>query len=359
MAEITTNQVVAGLKKGSTFGTEGDITSAGIYLYASRITVNGGFGDFRPRDVGLAGKKTSIARLAFNATVQVVCDLTYGQGWLALFAGLMGTESTPTEITGGQTDYSINIDLADTADIYWTLGYSIEDDRTISIYSLKINSATIQLDINSPGTVTFSGIADRVVEGSANTVAEISALTKYAYESVTLGGANHYFRIDAYSAGTALTNADDKTIQGVTISLSRPYQPRFGLRAANTPYTMNPLQLGDIQGALTVRHVGLDNATYDMLTQYTAKSALMAEFFYDGAQIGSGVNSSNKWQFPLLNPMGQFPRGHDLAGNNQYFNTEITYEMLKTTAAPAGMSGVTDYLRLVDIHRTRSTKWTA
>src|SRR5689334_11604557 len=120
MATITSNNVVAALKKGSTWGTEVIVTS-GVYLYASSIQLSGGFADFLARDFGQSGKRTSQARLQADFNVTITCDLTYGQGWLALFASLMGTESTPAEVTGAQGDYLDNIDLADTTAIFWTL----------------------------------------------------------------------------------------------------------------------------------------------------------------------------------------------------------------------------------------------
>lgn len=360
MAIISTNDVVAGLKKGATWGTEPDMTSGGINLYASNITVNAAFGDFLARDFGQGGKRTNNARLALNASVSITCDVTYGQAWLALFAGVAGTESSPSEQTGSQTDYLTTHDIADSIfGLFWNLAYSIETDRTIAIYSMKVTSFSYQQGVNNAGSITFNCIADRVVEGSQNTVAEITALTDYAYETATMGGTNHYFRIDSYSVGTALTSGDDKTITNIAFSLSRPMQPRFGLRGANTAYTLEPVQVGPIEATLTVTMSELDNATYDMLTQWSTPGFLMAEYFIDGSQIGTGVNRSLKWQFPYLKVTGQFPAGHDVPNNATLLNPSITYHMLKAPAAPSGMSGVTDLVRLTSIGPTRSTKWTA
>lgn len=358
MAVQTTRDVIAGLKKGSTWGTEGDVTSAGINLFASNITLNAVWGEALSRDFGQTGKLTDVRRLALNVSGSITCDLTYGQGWLALFAGVMGTESSPSEQTVSQTDYLVNHDVADTNyGLFWTLGYSIESDRSISLYSMKITSASFQMAPNSQGSVTFQFIADRAVEGSANTVAELIALTDYTYEEATMGGANHYFRIDTYASGT-LTNADDKTITGISFEISRSMSPIFGLRGANTRYAMEPIDF-TTRGTLTVTHSELDNATYDMLTQWTTPSKLMAELFIDGDQIGSGVNSSLKFQWPYLQVTGALPTHHDVPNNGTIRNPSITYHMLKAPSAPAGMSGVTDLMRLAEIHRTRSTKWTA
>lgn len=358
MATISFNDVVAGLKKGSTWGTAGDITASGINLYASQISISGGFADFLTRDFGQGGKRTNNARLQADFNVTITADLTYGQAWLALLAGLYGTESSPSETTGGQGDYSCHHDVADsTYGIYWTLCFSIESDRVLEIPSLKVVGMTIQQDINQAGTVTFQCVASNVQLSSTNTVAEITALSDLAYETCTLGGANHYFRIDSYSASTALTNADDKTILGYTFSMTRPHSPIRGLRGSNTAYTMEPKQLGPIEATLTVRYNELDDGTWDILSEWLSPSFKMATLFVDGSQIGSGVNRSITMHFPYLKPKGQFPAGHDVQSNNGLFTPTIQYDALKAASNAAGMSA-SDICRVTTISQ-RSTKWTA
>lgn len=360
MSVITTNNVVAGLKKASTWGTEGDITSSGINLYASTIAISGGFADFLPRDFGQSGKRSNNARLQADFNVTITCDWTYGQAHLALLASVMGTESSPSETTGGEADYSTNHDVADsTTGIYWTLVYNIETDRVIAIPALKVTGFTLTQAINGAGTITFQCVADRVIESSANTVAEITALTDYGYETAVLGGTNHYFRIDSYSTVSALTNADDKTITSYTLSISRPHQPIRGLRGADTGYTKEPLQVGPIDATLSVTMSELDNASYDILAEFFTPAFKQAELFIDGSAIGAGVNRSFKWQFPYLKFTGAFPAGHDIPNNASLLQPVATYHLLKAPAAPSGMAGVTDLARLVSIGPTRSTKWTA
>lgn len=360
MAVISTNNVVAALKKGSTWGTEADITSGGINLYASQISISGGFGDFLPRDFGQAGKRSNNARLAGNFDVTITCDLTYGQGWIALAAGLLGSEEVPAEVNVGEGDYRSAHDVADlTTGLFWTLVYSIETDRAIAIPSLKVSSMTMTADVNQPGSVTFNCVADAIIESSANTVSEITALTDYEYETATLGGTNHYFRLDSYSTTTALTNADDKTILGFTMAMSRPLQRRFALRGASSRYTQEPLQFGPIDATLQLRLSELDNATFDAFGDWVSPSFKMAEFFIDGSIIGAGANRSIKLQFPYLKIKGQIPAGHDVPNNNSLMLPVVTYDMLKAPAAPSGMTSITDLLRMTEIHPTRSTKWTA
>lgn len=163
MAIISTEKVIAGFKKATTWGTEVAITS-GKYLYCSQISLSGGDEDFFPRDTGLAGVRSSIARLARNVNVSITCDKTYSQAWLGLVAGCLGTESTPSETTASQGDYAETIDVAaSTADIFYSFCFNIETDRVIALPSLKITGFTIEQAINGAGTVTIQGIADTVL----------------------------------------------------------------------------------------------------------------------------------------------------------------------------------------------------
>lgn len=292
--------------------------------------------------------------------MSITCELTYGQGWLTLLSGLLGTESTPAETTGSQADYSCNIDMADsTSGLFWTLCYSVETDRVIEIASLKPTSMTLTLDINQPGTVQFQCIADSIAISSTNTVAEIAALTDYPFETCVLGGTNHYFRHDVYSVSTALTSADNKAISGFTLNVNRPLQRRYGLRGALTPYTLEPPQLGPIDATLTARFTELDDGTWDLFGEWVSPSFKMAEIFFDGSQIAAGVNRSYKLQMPYMKIKGSIPPGHDVQSNNGLFLPSATWDLLRASAAPAGMSGVSDLLRVVPVFPTRSTKWQA
>lgn len=118
---------------------------------------------------------------------------------------------------------------------------------------------------------------------------------------------------------------------------------------------MQPLQVGPIEQSLTVRMSELDNASYDLWSLWSAGTEQKIEIFVDGSQVGTGVNLSYKYQFPRLIPRGQIPSGHDVANNASLFQPEITFEAVVASAAPTGMSGVTNS-RLTAIHRS-SSKW--
>jgi hypothetical protein len=362
MSVISTQQVIAGYKVGATWGTEVQVVvgSTGVNLYASQIQVSGGFADFLSRDFGQSGKRSNNARLQADFNVNITCDMTYGQGWLGLLAAFLGTESTPAEQTGSQADYLETIDFADSIDgKFITLAYTIETDRVIAFPSLKVVGVTIQQAINAAGTVSFRCIADRCIVSSTTSYANLSGLTTYNYETCTMGGTNHYARFDVYSTSVALTNADDRTILGYTLTLNRPFQPKRGLRGANTAYTLEPIQVGFVDCTLQLQHNELDNASFDIFGEYTTPAFKMAEIFLDGSVIGTTVNRSLKFQFPYMKIKGAIPPGHDVANNNSQFQPTATFDLLKAPAAPSGMSSVTDICRVTSIGPTRSTKWLA
>lgn len=357
MAVISRENVVAAIKIGAVWGTE-VVVSSGIFLRCSKISVSDSYGDYVPRDIGTAGKYTTQTRLEQKVDVTIECDMTYGQGWIALLASLMGTESTPAEQTVGQGDYLSNIDLADTSSLFWSLAFNIETDRVMSIPSLMVQSVTIPFAPNSGSTVSFQCIADTRIISVTSTVANINAATAYNYEAATLGGTNHYVRVNA-AGGAGLAAGDNKTVLSGSMTLSRPLERLYGVRGASTRYTMQPFQSGMIDARLRLKFSELDDATYDIWGDYLSQVQRKAEVMIDGSIIGSTINRSLKFQMPLLISMPQAPSEHDLQSIQGRNQPEIEYRMFKAAAAPTGMAGVTDYLRVAEIHPTRSTKWTA
>lgn len=355
----STSEINCGIKKATTWGTEVQVTgSSAIALFPSSLQLNDSFADFLSRDIGQGNFRTSQARLQEDCSFSMSFDTTYASnGVYALLAGFMGTESSPTETTVGQSDYSCTMDFASSVyGNFWTLAYSIETDRVRAVPAFKVVSVTYTHAVNGAGTWTFQCVGDRSIVSSLTTVGNLQGLTTYSYETATLGGTNHYARINTQS-GAGLSLSDNFTGIGWTLTMTRPHQPLFGLRGENTKYTLEPRQNGPIDCALKVDFTEVDDASLDMLSHWTNATKLKAEFFFDGTQIASGVNRSLKIQFPYLQATGQGPTGHDWANNNSLLLPSLTYRALKASAAPTGMTGVTNLVRFTPIFETRSTKW--
>jgi hypothetical protein len=348
----------AALKKGATWHTESDIASGGIYFFATKIAISGGYDDYRPTDVGTGGKRVDQKRLNGKFNVAITCNTTSNQGYMALLASLLATESTPAEQTTGQGDYLRTLDLADTMSVFWTLCWKAETDESRCIPSLKITSVKWACDANGNGTWEIQGICDTFIKGVTNTAAKIDALSQVAYESLMLGGSTAYFRYGAYSVGTALSSSNNLPILSMEFNLSRGLQGQWGLDTANPGLTVEPLQQGDIDASVMFKLPTLNRAQADLMADWQSAAYKMAEVYFSGTVIGTGVARSMKMQFPYMQAPGAVPGGQDVAGNNQFLNPSLSFTLLKAPAAPAGMTGVTDYLRITSID-ARSTKFTA
>ena len=350
MATISVNEVDICIDKAATWGTAVDLTTAGRLIHASNWSVTGAFDEFSQNDIGFDNFRTEVERLGFNLDVSMTCDLSYHGQWLMILASIMGTSTaSPAETTGGQGDYLHVIDLAsNNKGKFMTAAWSVEDDYVLEIPSIKWHTFTIESNANGVGTFSAQGIGDRLVDNASasNTYAEITAETYPTYQACVLGGTNHYMRFDDYSTTTALTNADDKNILNYKLTIARPMQKRFTLRGANSPYSLEPLQLNKTTGEFQFQMSEIDNAQIDGIVDWLAQQKVMSELFFDGAQIGTGVNTSIKIQLPYMEHKGTMPTGYDVPSSNTLMQPTFMFNLLKATTAPSGMSGVTNYARI-------------
>lgn len=362
MASISVNEVDILIDKASTWGTAVDATSAGRLLHVSNLTVSPAFEEFTSPMIGFDNFIDSVTRLQLGLNVSVTCDTSYGGQWLLILASLLGTATaSPAETTGGQGDYAHNFDLASNNNgKFTTLAWTVETDYALEIPSIKWSSVSVQQNNNGVGTVTFQGIGDRVVDNASvvNTYTEIMAETHPTYQAAVLGstaGTNHYLRLNA-QAGAGLTSGENIEILNWGFTLERPMQARYVLRGANSAYTLEPLQLDKSRGEFFFQAAEINDGAINGIVEWLANSQKKAEVFMDGAQIGSGVNTSLKFQFPKLFPAGAMPTGYDVPSANALMQPTFRYQLAKASAAPTGMTGVTNYLRAVTID-TRSTAY--
>lgn len=365
MAGIDSNSSNVGFKKSSTWNTETAITSTGaMRLRCSALSAKQQINTFTGRDIGAGRKMTATTREEVSLPVSVACDSTYGQSYLAFLAAVMGTEGSATETTVGQSDYSHTFDLADNVynsnKIIWSLGWTTEDATYLRVIpSVKFGGFTFQSDVNKVGTWTFRGLGDRIVDSGATTTnANLAALSNSTdYEFAPLGGSGLYFRINT-SSGGSLSSGDNKDIEYVSVELNRNFVPEYSARGASSGYILEPREQGFIIGKLTVRFREIAEGTQAIQSWIENQTKLKAELFYSGATINSGVATSFKFQFPYMEIEPADPDGYDIANNSSLMKPTVTFNLLKASAAPTGMTGVTDYLRITAIDR-RATKWTA
>lgn len=362
MARISTPEVDIAIGNGTTWGTAADLTASnkGFLIHASQFSVSDTFGQYEPRDIGFDLFVDTVVRLERSVQVNITCDLAYDEMWLQILANFLGSDtSSPAEQTASQGDYLHNLDwTSSNSGKFQTLVWKVEDDYVLEIPSVKWQSITITSTANGVGTFSATGIGDRVVDNASvsNTVSEINALS-YAssqFRAAPLGGANHYFRINAQGGGS-LSGSNDMEILQYTMSLNRQLESLRPLRGSNTAYTIEPRQQTPTRGTLSFQLSEINDAQLAGYTEFLAKTEKKAELYIDGDIIGSTLNRSLKFQFPRLSPAASGPDGFGVPNNASNMLPTYTYDIIKASAAPTGMSGVTSF-RLATTS-TRSVRW--
>lgn len=358
----SSNDVTVSMKKASAWGTAVAVSS-GLKLFCSSLTPGGGFEESVSPDYGLAKKPTDLQRGSGSFNLGLTCALTFNQPWLALVASVMGTEASPVETTGGQSDYRHDIDMSDSisgsSKQIWSLGWTVEDaTKIIEVPSFKPYEFTIEATVNQGGSVTINGLCDRFkIASQTSTYANVTSNTASAYSRAMFTGLNAYCRMNAQSGG-ALSGSNNLPVDNFRLTVRRGLRPQHVLQGADSPYIVEPKDVDAIEATLTIRLREIDSSVLDSLAHWESQTEQKAEIFMDGAIIGAGVNRSLKFQLPRLMPDPAFPGGYGFQNNSSIMQPEITFRMLKATAAPTGMTGVTELLRIVGID-LRSTKWTA
>lgn len=360
MASINTQQAKVAVGKGVTWGTAVDLTGGGVgaNIHTSALTIGGSRGRFTPNDNGFDNFISELELLEYSVDLSLTFDLTYQGIWKIFVAALFGTVTgSPAENNVGEGDYLHDFDPASSvAGNFLTLAYLLEDDRSLEFPSVKPISFAITQSTNGVGVITVNCIADRLVTNSpVNSQADIDSLSYPTYQAAVLGDTNHYLRLNTQSGG-ALSSADDMEILNYNFSFNRPLQRNYPLRGANTKYTTEPAQLDVCTGQLSFLLNEIDDGSLDILDDWNDGNEKKAEIFIDGDQIGSGDNTSIKLQMPRLSPSEGVPAGHDIPSSRQLMQPTATYDMLKASAAPTGMTGVTNMCRMETVE-TRSAAW--
>lgn len=345
--EIVSSEGIVGFGTGSTWGTGVTVDTRLRTTTQRPNTQRNVLGT-----VGHDSRKRKKAKLAEeNVTYDLTCPLTFGGHWLDLYGLFAGTESVRTEQTASQGDDLQTIDISDNNSAFATMAWDAESDVVEELPSYMVTQANFQGAHNALGSVSFSGIASEHINtaGSAtNADTDLDALTYgQTEEDVVFNGTNVYFRVGDYSTGTALDSSNDLVAQQFSISVAKPVQPRFGMRGASTHKTLLPKDSGIVEVLFNFTLESIDDAGMDLLAKYNAVTDLMAEIFVDGAQIGTGVNTSLKFQLPALRATQPGERGY--AGQATMTRPTFALTAFVPAAAPAGMSGVTELLRLTTI----------
>lgn len=301
--------------------------------------------------LGHDSRKRRKAKLGVEQTnISIAGPQVFGGGWLKLFALMCGTSGAPTEQTVGQGDYRHIIDISDFNTKFVTLAHLAESDVVEEVNSALLTQFTLTGQDNQVGSWSAQGIGSRLNNTTPiNTPAGLNALVyTQAEEDVVPCGANTYFRIGNYSTGTPLGAGNNLKVKSYTFTLSKPVSTRYAGWSPGCHRTLQPKDSGIVMVQLSVTLESVDDSTIDLLNKYNNETELMAEMFVDGAQIGTGVNTSLKLQIPALKALQPGQRGY--TGQATIANPTLNMEGFVAAAAPSGMTGVT-YPRLTTIDR--------
>lgn len=356
MASRSTGENKIGLIKGVTWGTAVAL-GAGAVLVHARYTLSNSRGEFTPSDVGFDLFVEEITKLEETVDITFTAELFYGTHATMLLAMVLGDDNA-AETTVSEGDYAHTIDMTANNDGLFTTmvaSYGSGNTEVIEFPSVKWATVRITHAANGVAVLEATGMADRaVISGTVNDLADLDACSYQDFDDFddrycVLAGANHYFRINAAS-GAGLSSSNDMEILNYEFEITRELERDFTLRGANTRYTKEPKQLAPSTGTLSVQFHEINASTIDLLSLWSDGTKQKAEIYFDGSQIGAGVNRSFKFQFPKLEAVGEIPTGFDLPNNNSRMRPTITFRTLRASAAPTGMTGVTNYLRVVAIN---------
>lgn len=355
MSAIVRAQGKIGLGIGSAWRTAVNCTKA-VHATLVAVPVEG---KFDRRGVGYGTMRSDTTHLETTLDVTLSIDLQYNSCLAYVLAALFGTD---TKSVLNTHDYQHILKFDDEIDgEFHTLAWLVETDETNEIPSVKWTGLELVMDVNAVPQLVMTGIGDRLVvhtQTPQNTAAELLALTyPSGLQDAVIGGANHYFRINAYS-GDALDSGDNIGILGVTVSLSRPLERQWVLSGADTPYTTEPKHnAAYAMGSLEVRYAEIDSSVIDLQADWKNRTKKKAELFIDGDQIAGDVGNSNasyKFAFPYMEP-AQAPAGFDYPDNAGRMEPTQMYDLLAPTAAPTGMTGNTDYCWLTVVNNDSAT----
>jgi len=356
MATITANEVDVGIGVCSTWDTAADLTaiSGARLIHANQISVTATDEQFQPRSIGWGNQITTVEKTINQTQVTLVCDISYNGSWQIPFVSFLGDATASGVVqTSGQSDYQHTASMQDSSTIYNTISFKTESDTVVELPSVVWTSVTIESPSANVGTVTFQGVASRleIDENATNSAADLDTLSYPTYHAAVLGGgdcANHYFRIDERSTVSALSSADDLEILNFQINMTRPLQNRFVLRGCDTRYTQAPKQLGLTQGQLVFQLSEINKADFDSIKKWYDATSAMVEIQMVGDQINSGEYETFKFQLPSLLPAATAP-DMGVPSNNTLLQPIVTYQMLKPSAASAGMAGILSYIGYTSI----------
>lgn len=336
--------ILVSYAKGSAWGTAVDANVAGGLILCDSVS------DFEAIPEELPDESAGSNFLEYidagNVIVQPTIEgwLRYDSGVWRIIAALIGDDVITT--TAG-TNYDHTMDVQTTLPLFGTLAYYDGSDVR-EIPSFLPTSVTLSAESGSFWKYSFTGIGDDVLtDGQTNTT--LGSATAASKVLRTPFGSTK-FRINT-DAG-ALDAADVLYPKSYSLTISRPIVPNFLSNAVAEGSGEFNTRLPSIDGhkanlELTVSFPEFTDESWLEAVHYLTSAAEVTAkadiTILGGTDLGGTEFSTITCSLPLLrNVSAKSP-----ASGPQRIPETLVLRGLQAQAAPTGMTGITDLIRIV------------
>lgn len=267
-----------------------------------------------------------------------------------LIALYMGTAGAPSQ-QGGTAAYAYTYKVKTLLDGLFGTFVKHMKNYTEEHTSVKFTSITIKGDVLTPLQISFGVInSNKIVDSATNTTTTFNNNVTFFEEQNRVRYSEGVFRMNAQSGG-ALAGGDTIYPSSFELVSKRKmkgeYSTQYKVSATNQVLIDEPLGDGTMETTLKLtfpRHTG---NTY--LAALQADSRYKMDMAFTGALIAGSYYRQFKIQFPHLQLKNVDPA--DAQGN---IKEPLEFIVHGATAAPTGMSGLTDPFWISGINRRTS-----
>jgi hypothetical protein len=349
MAGITGRQVNAAYARSSTWNTPASVTQQILIQSTAGLDDQPSLVDDPAFGQDYLGTPEIGDRPALTPTIPM--QLRFEQGCDAWIAGAMGSAAAPSSISAGPNSvvaYSHALTLAPVVSHMFTLATDLVQ-YVQEVRTFKVRGFNIKVGNNGVMEIGFPIVGDRATyDSTTNTNSTVNAATvstpgnRAFRRNVTL-------RMNAASGGS-LVAADALTLaKEFTLDFTRPLASADFVLASST--IAEPEDDGIAEFSMDVTFARMNTVSANSLaTAFSAGASFKADVKALGTYINSTSQRSLLFEFPnlLVSKFAADVTGHGLV------RPVVTFKGYMADAAPTGMSGLTNPLR-VTIVNARAT----
>lgn len=354
MAGITGRVVKAAYARTNTWGTPASVTKQILMTDTGGLDSSVSLVDDETFNQSFLGEAEAGDHAALSQELPFVLRYEDLDVWLA--AG-MGSAAAPSVVSSVAANslvaYSHVVDLApELGDIWYTL--AIDTTRyVLEVPSLKVRGYSLKVGDNGRMMVSFPVVGAKVTyDSTVNTNSTVGGATAASIGNRVFRKDGR-FRMNVQSAGS-LAAADEISIaKDIAFNAGRPLATED--HVFNQDYIIAPDGDGYPELALEVTYARMNTVAANSLAiAISAARTFKADWQFTPA-TGGYINSTTKrsflFQFPALQ---LYSYKAPITGPNQV-RPQATFRAKLASAAPTGMSGVTNPFRLTIVNANSAT----